>query len=221
VKIGLALEDPDPARRVERALEAERRGLDSVWLVERPGEDGLAALAELAAKTRHVRLGLVGHDLAARPPVVSAAAIAALDRASAGRLELGVAAADLVATAEALTLWKRLWCDPWVEHAGARFTLAGMAPVERPQQRPWAPLHLAGESDAALALAARSADGWLTVETRVEALAARLERLRELRARAETLDGRFAVSVRAPRAEAALLEALERVGVARVLVDTP
>ena len=95
------------------------------------------------------------------------------------------------------------------------------APTERPSQRPWSPLHVAGESDAALALAARSADGWLVAEHDVERLAARLEELRALRARAETLDGRFAVTVYAPRASADLLERLERLGVDRVLRDAP
>jgi alkanesulfonate monooxygenase SsuD/methylene tetrahydromethanopterin reductase-like flavin-dependent oxidoreductase (luciferase family) len=221
VKLALALDAADPARRLELALDAERRGLESVWLRARPGEDGLAALAELAAKTRRVRLGLLAHDLAARAPLASAEHIAALDRASAGRRELGVVADDASATAEALTLLKRLWCDPWVEHQGARFALAGVAPSERPQQRPWAPLHVAGDADAALALAARSADGWLTAEIRADRLAARLEELRALRARAETLDGRFAVTVLAPAAGAEVLARLERLGVERALVSAP
>ena len=219
MKLGLALDEADPARRLAWALEAERRELESVWLRERPGEDPFAALAALAARTRRVRLGIYRHDPVARHPLVSAARIAALDRESDGRLELGLGAEDEPATAEALTLWKRLWCDPWVEHHGARFRVEGVAPAELPRQRPWAPLHVEGESDAALVLAARSADGWLTSETRVEVLSARLATLRELRTRAETLDGRFAVSVHAPSAGAAELAALERLGVTRVLVD--
>jgi alkanesulfonate monooxygenase SsuD/methylene tetrahydromethanopterin reductase-like flavin-dependent oxidoreductase (luciferase family) len=218
VKLGLALDEADPARRLALALEAERRELESVWLRERPGEDPFAALAELAAKTRRVRLAVYSHDLAGRSPLVSAERIAALDRASGGRMELGVSAGDPDAAAEALTLLKRLWCDPWVEHRGARFAIAGVAPSQRPQQRPWSPLHVEGEDAAALALAARSADGWLASEARVDVLAARLERMRELRARAETLDGRFAVSVHAPDATPATLVELERLGVERVLV---
>jgi alkanesulfonate monooxygenase SsuD/methylene tetrahydromethanopterin reductase-like flavin-dependent oxidoreductase (luciferase family) len=81
-------------------------------------------------------------------------------------------------------------------------------------------VHLEGEGDAQLALAARSADGWITTVSRPEQLAPRLSQLRELRARAETLDGRFSVSVYAPGTGAALLGELEALGVARVLVGT-
>lgn len=218
MKLGLALDDSDPARRLALARRADERGLESVWLRERPGEDALAALAELVDATRRVRLAVCAHDLTARHPLVSAGRVAELDRASGGRIELGVRVDDGSAAAEALTLCKRLWCDPWVEHRGRHFALTGVAPAERPSQRPWSPVHVEGERDVDLELAARSADGWITCESRPEALAPRLARLRELRARAETLDGRFAVSVRAPAPSASALEALEALGVARVLV---
>lgn len=127
---GLALDQPDPERRLALALEAEACGLESV----------------------------------------------SLDHASGGRRELAIACADDDAprVAEALTRCKQWWCDPRVEDRGARIAPDGVAPSERPQQRPGSPLHVTGVGDAALGrLGAKRARAGASWPVRARAQAAR------------------------------------------------
>jgi alkanesulfonate monooxygenase SsuD/methylene tetrahydromethanopterin reductase-like flavin-dependent oxidoreductase (luciferase family) len=217
--LGIALAEPDPARRLEQMREAERLGAESLWLEPRPGEDALAALAELARATSRLRLATWGHALEARHPLVSARAVAELDRLSGGRVELGLRDVDSASLAEAILVCKKLWCDPTVEHRGASFALDETALGERPLQRPWPRLHLAGESDAALERAARLTDGWLGVGHSPASIAAPLARIRAERVRAETLDGRFQISVRAEPEDRAELDAWQGAGVDRLIVS--
>jgi alkanesulfonate monooxygenase SsuD/methylene tetrahydromethanopterin reductase-like flavin-dependent oxidoreductase (luciferase family) len=107
---------------------------------------------------------------------VSAREIVELDLVSGGRAEIGLRDAGSAALAEAMTVCKKLWCDPTVEHRGACFELDETALERRPAQRPWPRLHLAGESHAALDRAARLADGWLAVGHSPESIVAPLAR---------------------------------------------
>lgn len=218
IALGLSLDDPAPARRVAIAREAEALGCESLWLSPRADEDGLAALAALADATTRLRVGIWGHGLAERHPLVSARAIAGADLASSGRVEIGVRDAGGAALGEAITVCKKLWSDPSVEHRGACFALDETSLAERPLQKPWPRLHLAGDSEAALYRAARMGDGWIAVGHSPESIAAPLRRLRELRARAETLDGRFQVSARMDTADGAELERWLEAGVERLIL---
>ncbi len=219
VALGLALTEPDSAARLEQALEAEARGCESLWLEARAGESAFAALSLLARGTTRVRLAVWGHALAARHPLVSAREIAELDCASSGRAEIGLLDAGDAALAEAIGVCKRLWCDPTVEHRGVCFDLDETGLELRPVQRPWPRLHLAGESDAALARAARLGDGWLATGHSPESIAAPLAQLHAKRARAETQDGRFQVSARAEPRDRAELARWREAGVDRVIVS--
>jgi alkanesulfonate monooxygenase SsuD/methylene tetrahydromethanopterin reductase-like flavin-dependent oxidoreductase (luciferase family) len=218
IALGLALDDPDPRRRVEIAREAEALGCESLWLSPSAGEDGLAALTALALATRRLRVGIWGHALADRHPLVSAGEIAAADLACAGRVELGLRDAGGPALGEAITVCKKLWSDPSVEHRGACFALDETTLGQRPVQKPWPRLHLAGDSDEALYRAARMGDGWIAVGHSPTSIGAPLRRLRELRARAETLDGRFQVTARAGAVDPAELARWHAAGVERVIV---
>lgn len=217
--LGLALEEPDPARRLAQALEAERLGCESLWLEPRADEDALAALAELARVTSRLRLGTWGYALEARHPLVSARAFVELDHASGGRVEIGLRDADVASLAEAITVCKKLWCDPAVEHRGASFELDETALERRPLQRPWPRLHLQGESDASLDRASRMTDGWLAVGHSPASIAAPLERIRARRTRAETLDGRFQISARTEPKSRAELANWRDAGVDRLIVS--
>lgn len=217
--LGVAIAPADPARRLEQAREAERIGAESIWLEARAGEDALAALAELARQTSRLRLATLGLALESRHPLLSARAVAELDRLSLGRLELGLRDAESGALAEAIVVCKKLWCDPSVEHRGASFALEETALEAKPLQRPWPRLHLAGDSDAALDRVARLADGWLAAGHTPASIGARLAHIRERRARAETLDGRFQTSARAEPASRAELADWEAAGVDRLIVS--
>lgn len=217
--LGLALAEADPARRLAQALEAERLGCESLWLEARAEEDALATLAELARATSRVRLATRGFALEARHPLVSARAFVELDHASGGRVEIGLRDADGASLAEAITVCKKLWCDPTVEHRGASFEVDETAPELRPLQRPWPRLHLEGESDASLDRASRMTDGWLAVGHSPASIGAPLTRIRARRTRAETLDGRFQVSVYAEPGSRAELAAWQDAGVDRLIVS--
>ena len=219
VALGLVLSETDSAARLEQALEAEARGCESLWLEARAGENAFAALALLALGTTRVRLGIWGHALAVRHPLVSAREIADLDRVSGGRVEIGLCDAGEAALAEAISVCKRLWCDPTVEHRGACFALDETRLELRPQQLPWPRLHLAGESDAALDRVARMADGWIAVGHSPASIAAPLARLHAKRVRAETQDGRFQVSARAEPRDRAELTRWREAGVDRLIVS--
>ena len=84
------------ARNLERCVEAERLGLDSVWCSEHHFfEDGylpqpLTFLAGVAATTSRIRLGTAVYLAALRPPVQVAEEAAVVDLPSGGRLELGL-----------------------------------------------------------------------------------------------------------------------------------
>jgi len=83
-------------RTLERCVEAERLGLDSVWCSEHHFfEDGylpqpLTFLAGVAATTSRIRLGTAVYLAALRPPVQVAEEAAVVDLPSGGRLELGL-----------------------------------------------------------------------------------------------------------------------------------
>ena len=218
IALGLVLDEPDPARRIALALEAEALDCESIWLSPERDEDGLLALAALARATSRLRVGIWGHALASRHPLVSAGEIAAADLASGGRVEVGLCDAGGAALAEAITVCKKLWSDPSVEHRGSCFALDETSLAKRPVQKPWPRLHLAGDSDAALYRAARMGDGWIAVGHSPASIATPLRRLREHRAHAETLDGRFQVSARADGADRAELLRWQEAGVERLIV---
>lgn len=218
IALGLAIETADPVMQLAQAREAESRGCESIWLDAANGEDAFAALARLAEATRGVRLGTLSHALASRHPLVSSRAIATLDRDSGGRVEVGLADLGGAALAEAITVCKKLFCDPSVEHRGAFFAQEEVALEPRPAQKPWPPIHLGGASDEALDRAARMADGWLASGHSPASIAAPLDFIRARRARAETLDGRFQVSARAEPAERGELEGWQEAGVDRLIV---
>jgi alkanesulfonate monooxygenase SsuD/methylene tetrahydromethanopterin reductase-like flavin-dependent oxidoreductase (luciferase family) len=118
VRLGLYFDLRDPApwqvgsdhvhgRALESAEEAERLGLESVWLSEHHlFEDGylpqpLVFAAAVAARTRAVRIGTAVLIAPLRPAVDIAEQAAVVDRISAGRLELGLGAGYRVPEYEA------------------------------------------------------------------------------------------------------------------------
>lgn len=134
-------------------------------------------LAFLAASTATVRLGTAICLLAQRNPVYAAKEVANLDWLSGGRMELGVGIGwleeeyDAVAmpwegrgkrTEECISVLKTLWCDETSSFEGDTYKLPPCTMYPKPVQSPHPPIHIGGESDAAISRAARVGQGWHT-----------------------------------------------------------
>jgi probable F420-dependent oxidoreductase len=157
-----------------------------------PVFDVLVYLAALAAVTTRLRLGTYVYQLALRHPFVAARAVTTLDVVSGGRVELGIGAGWLreewLATGcgfgdrgsrleEALALCRRLWSDDSVAHDGRFWSFPAVAFEPKPVQRPHPPVHMGGESAAALRRAV-DCDGWIGMHHTPESAAAVVARLR-------------------------------------------
>ena len=198
-----------------------------------PVYDAFAWLSHLAARTSRVRLGTNVYLLGLRHPFVAARAIQTLDTVSNGRAEIGIGAGWLreewVAAGldpatrgrrldEALAVCKRLWSEPVVEHRGEFFDFAPVAFEPKPVQRPWPPLHVGGESDAALRRAVLHAEGWLGLGHTAASVVPLLQRIAAIRAEVEREAEPFSITVGAEAPDAAEISRFEALGVDRVIV---
>ena len=75
---------------MERILEAERLGYDSVWTAESYGSDAVTTIAWIAARTTRIHVGTAIMQIAARTPAASAMTAMTLDALSDGRFRLGL-----------------------------------------------------------------------------------------------------------------------------------
>jgi probable F420-dependent oxidoreductase len=151
----------------------------------------LVTLTYLAARTSTVRLGTAMLLLPQRNPVYVAKEVSTLDLLSGGRVDLGIGVGWLKEEFEALNVpWERrgartdeylqvlrtLWVDDTSSFHGETYDLAPCEMFPKPVQQPHPPIHVGGETRAALRRAARHAQGWHTFnrspEELVEGLAA-------------------------------------------------
>src|SRR5262245_52159736 len=94
VRLGVVLDHRSGRERLrEVATMCDRAGIDAVWVLDHPGRPSgfeiLPALTLAGAITSHVRLGVVA-DPARRDATAFVAALAAIDVASGGRVEIGL-----------------------------------------------------------------------------------------------------------------------------------
>ncbi|HTE86108.1 MAG TPA: LLM class flavin-dependent oxidoreductase, partial [Dehalococcoidia bacterium] len=75
---------------VDRVLNAEHIGYDSVWSAEAYGSDAVTPLAFLAARTTRIKLGTGIMQLAGRSPANCAMTMTTLDMLSGGRVIVGL-----------------------------------------------------------------------------------------------------------------------------------
>jgi probable F420-dependent oxidoreductase len=171
---------PDALELTEFVRQAEQVGFHSLWTMESQltaaiALEPLSTLAFAAAQTSSIRLGLAVAVLPLHQPVRLARQAATIDRLSAGRLTLGVGvgapmlphgAFGVSSTERAprfeeyLTVMRRLWTEPAVDHDG-RFLRLSQARMEpKPVQQPL-PVWFGAGSPPALRRTARLADGWI------------------------------------------------------------
>lgn len=143
-----------------------------------PPEAGMvepfAGLTYLAAVTEKLRLGTGICLLPQRNPVYTAKQVADLDWLSDGRVELGIGVGWLeeefdvlrvpfsnrgTRADEYLEILRTLWTDDVSSFDGELYPLPECRMYPKPVQEP-VPVHVGGESDAALRRAARHGQGW-------------------------------------------------------------
>jgi probable F420-dependent oxidoreductase len=156
--------------------------VESLWVgghvaSPNPSPEAMVALTWLAARTERVRVGTAILLLPLYPPAVVAKQIADLDRATGGRVTLGVgvggeypsefeacgipvgergARAD-----EAIPLLRALWSAEPVSHHGRFVAFDGVRIHPAPVQGPALPIVVAGRQPVAMRRAARLGDGWM------------------------------------------------------------
>jgi probable F420-dependent oxidoreductase len=146
----------------------------------------LATLTFLAALTTTPRLGTAMLLLPQRNPVYTAKEVATLDWLSGGRVDLGIGVGWLEEefnavnvpwpqrgkrTDEYVEVLRTLWCDDPSQFSGETYTLPSCSMHPKPVQTPHPPIHIGGESQPALARAARIGQGWHTFNRTPDELA--------------------------------------------------
>jgi len=76
--------------QIALAVQADREGLDSVWVAEAWGQDAVSVLGHLTAVTEEIGLGSALMQIPARTPAMTAMTATTLDVLSGGRFRLGL-----------------------------------------------------------------------------------------------------------------------------------
>jgi probable F420-dependent oxidoreductase len=152
----------------------------------------LSTLSFLSAHTTTVRLGTAMVLLPQRNPVYTAKEVSTVDWLSNGRVDFGVGVGWLEEEFKAVNVpWpqrgrradeylevlRTLWCDETSAYEGEFYSLDPCGMFPKPVQQPHPPIHIGGESDAALARAARAGQGWHTFNRAPDQLAEPLAKL--------------------------------------------
>jgi alkanesulfonate monooxygenase SsuD/methylene tetrahydromethanopterin reductase-like flavin-dependent oxidoreductase (luciferase family) len=156
------------AQALEQVETAEKHGLDAMWLAELHGAPQrsvmsapLSVAAAIAARTRHIRIGIAVQVLPLCHPLRIAEEAATIDQLSHGRLIFGVGRSGVVRTyidygvpysesrerfAETLEIIRGAWTHPRFSYAGQyyRFDNVELAPL--PCQKPHPPIRIAASS---------------------------------------------------------------------------
>ena len=165
---------------VDLVVEAERVGVDSVWVPEAWGQDALTPLGYLAARTSTIGLGTGIAQIGARTPAMLAMSAMSLQVLSGGRFLLGLGTSGpqvmegwhgvrfrspITATRETIDIVRTVARGDRLDHAGKVYELplpgrpgrpirSMMSPVE-------VPIYVAALGPRNLELTGEMADGWI------------------------------------------------------------
>ena len=173
--------DDDVDAAIERVVDAERMGVDTVWSAEAWGTDAFVPLAYVAARTERIRLATGIAQVTARAPVMTAMTAMTLDRLSKGRLLLGLGVSGpqvveglhgqrydrpLERLRETVDVIRLALRGEKIEYHGRQIELplpGGQGKVLRLSQspRPDIPIHLATLGPRGLEYTGATADGWV------------------------------------------------------------
>ena len=170
--------------QIALAEQADRVGLDSVWVAEAWGQDAVSVLGHLTAVTERIGLGSALMQIPARTPAATAMTAATLDVLSGGRFKLGLGVSGpqvsegwhgvrfdkpLARTREYVEVVRSALARQTVVHEGEFFTLPlpdgpGKAlKLAVHPAREHLPVYLAAVGPKNLELAGEIADGWLAI----------------------------------------------------------
>ncbi|HEV8473967.1 MAG TPA: LLM class F420-dependent oxidoreductase [Methylomirabilota bacterium] len=173
---------------LDKVLEAERLGYDSVWSAEAYGSDAVSPAAWLAARTSRIHVGTGIMQIPARTPAMTAMTAMTLDALSGGRFRLGLGVSGpqvvegwhgqpfgkpLAKTREYVEVVRAvLKRDKPLEFRGEYYQIPYAGPgatgLGKPLRsilhgRATLPIYLAAVGPKNVALAAEIADGWIPV----------------------------------------------------------
>jgi probable F420-dependent oxidoreductase len=183
----------DPKIYGELTVEAEALGFDSVLITDhfmRPHApkdvkieqhatiEAWSLLANLAAKTKTIKLGTCVTPIPLRRPQILAKTVATVDVLSNGRVILGAGAgwdrgefeaysewhdnAERVEmTREGLQLMKKLWTEDVVNFRGRFYKAVNAILQPKPVQKPGPPIWFGAIHDKMLKMTAELGDGWI------------------------------------------------------------
>ena len=196
--------DRDFAERVAYVVEAERLGVDTVWTAEAWGQDAIAPLAFLAARTERIRLGTGIMQISARAPAMTAMTALTMAAISNDRFILGLGVSGpqvveglhnqpykgpLTRLKETVDIVKLAFAGERLHYDGQYHQLplpGGEGKALRLSQpgNPNIPIYLATIGPRALEYAGEAADGWLGTSFTPEHAEAHLSYLQAGAARA-------------------------------------
>jgi F420-dependent oxidoreductase-like protein len=169
-----------------QAVQLEQAGLDTIWVAEAYGFDGVSLMGYLAAVTEKVEIGSAILPLYTRTPTLLAMTAAGVDALSDGRCILGLGASGpqviegfhgvpytqpLARTREIVDICRRVWARERVTYEGSIYTLplppeegTGLGKplklITRPV-RDRIPIYVAALGPRNVRMTAEVADGWL------------------------------------------------------------
>jgi F420-dependent oxidoreductase-like protein len=179
LSIGLSL-DPQRPQWLELAREAERIGVDSVWVPEFWAYDAFTPLAAIAARTDRIRLATGIAQLGARTPAMLAMSAMSLQHISGGRFVLGIGTSGprvmegwhgvefsrpVRRTRETIEIIRMITAGERLTYSGEVYQLPrpgseGVA-IRSRAAACYVPVYVAALGPANLALTGELADGWI------------------------------------------------------------
>jgi len=171
---------------VDKVLELERLGYDSVWSAESYGSDAVTPVAWIAARTERIHVGTGIMQMAGRTPAATAMTAMTLDALSGGRFRLGLGVSGpqvvegwhgeafgkpLARTREYVEVVRRIFRrEKPLEYRGEYYRIPYAGPDATGLGKPLKsilhgradiPIYLAAVGPKNIALAAEVADGWI------------------------------------------------------------
>ena len=171
---------------MDKVLELERLGYDSVWSAESYGSDAVTPLAWIAARTERLHVGTGIMQMGGRTPAATAMTAMTLDALSGGRFRLGLGVSGpqvvegwhgqpfgkpLARTREYVEIVRRIFRrEKALEFRGEYYQVPYTGPDATGLGKPLKsilhgradlPIYLAAVGPKNIALAAEIADGWI------------------------------------------------------------